>query len=96
MDGRPDTANLAQGDPELLALLDGMVADGMRLRGLSIPPSEVLFVKSVLEAYPGLCSVHAPRGRVQGPLAPLVIACSHEAVVEVHSILDELEAEAQP
>lgn len=96
MDVCSDTTTLAQGDPELLALLDGMVADGLRLRSLSIPAAEVLFVKSVLEAYPGLCSVHAPRGRVQGPLAPLVVACAEGATGDVDAILDELVAEVAP
>lgn len=89
---------MAGGDDDLRVLLDAMRTDGMRLRAISLPPAEVLFVKSVLEAYPGLCSVHAPRGRVQGDRAPLIVAAPPQAATEVDAILDELltEVEARP
>ena len=72
-----------------------MATDGMVMREIRVPVSEVSWVKSVLEAYPGLCSVHAPRGRAQGSHTSLVIASSSGAALEVSAIVDELLAEGR-
>jgi hypothetical protein len=52
------------GANELEQLLGELVADGMIVRRVTVPIEDVVFFKSVLEAYPGLAAVHASRRSV--------------------------------
>ncbi len=50
---------------EFQALLQQIDRDGMVVRKVIAEAEDVVFLKSVLEAYPGVAAVHAERG--QGP-----------------------------
>jgi hypothetical protein len=67
--------------------------DGLTVMPVVVPTHEVVFVKGVLEAYPGIASVHAERGRVTSDGAPLVLACDPGFADELAAIVDELAAE---
>ena len=67
--------------------------DGMIERCVVVPTHEVVYVKSILEAYPGLASVHARPGRETSGGARLVIASAPGMVNELDAVIDELEAE---
>src|SRR5262245_16725847 len=89
---------------ELECLLEKIAADGMIVRSVLVPVHDVVFFKSVLEAYPGLAAVHAERGMKYGPAlsdgsgpkgsaepsAELVVATTSELSGELDAVLDEL------
>jgi hypothetical protein len=50
--------------PEVDSLIAAARADGLVLRRLFVPDEDVVFVKTVLEAYPGLGILLAPSGPV--------------------------------
>jgi len=74
------------GDDELEALLAMMRRDGMVVQTITVPTSAVVHVKAIIEAYPGLASVHAARGRTQDPRTRLFIASSPEVQDDVADI----------
>ena len=55
-----------------------------------VPREEVVYLKAVLEAYPGLAGVHAERGRQRGGSVPLTIVTTPELASEVGEVLAEL------
>ncbi|MCA9620811.1 MAG: hypothetical protein KC731_17430 [Myxococcales bacterium] len=76
-----------------LALLDHLAADGLVLEHVSVPRREVVHVKSLIESYPGIGSVHAPPGRELGERTSLVVATAPGFVAMMDGILAELEDE---
>jgi hypothetical protein len=83
-------------------LLEQIVADGMVIRRVVIPVSEVVFFKSVLEAYPGLAAVHAERAEKKQANAPqdlaprkahLVVATTPGFEAELDALLHEMSGE---
>jgi hypothetical protein len=58
-----------------------------------VPREEVVYLKAVLEAYPGLAAVHAERGRQLGDSAPLTIVTTPELATELGEVLSELARE---
>jgi hypothetical protein len=77
---------------ELGLLLEKIASDGMIVRRVTVPVQDVVFVKSVLEAYPGLAAVHAERTRFSNKPsnASLVIATTAELAGELDEVLSEL------
>lgn len=77
---------------ELGLLLEKIASDGMILRKVTVPMHDVVFVKSVLEAYPGLAAVHAERTPSSNTTrtASLVIATTAELAGELDEVLSEL------
>lgn len=67
--------------------------DGLTERAVVVPTHEVVYVKSILEAYPGLASVHARPGRETTGGARLVIACTPALAPELDAVIDELAVE---
>ncbi|MEM1029951.1 MAG: hypothetical protein AAF928_06905 [Myxococcota bacterium] len=81
------------GDVALAELLAMMRRDGMRVQTFDVPTPAVVVVKSVLEAYPGLASVHAAAGRAPGEHTRLFVASSPAVADEVAEICrDDLAA----
>jgi hypothetical protein len=65
----------------------------MIVRRVMVAARDVVFLKSVLEAYPGLAAVHAERARTSGAApsrASLVIATTDELAGELDEVLAEL------
>jgi hypothetical protein len=75
------------------SLLEQIAADGMFVRSVLVPVQDVVYFKSVLEAYPGLAAVHAERGQASGGSASLVVATTPELAGELDGVLDELSRE---
>jgi hypothetical protein len=67
-----------------------MRRDGMVIRQITVPTTAVVFVKAIIEAYPGLASVHAARGRAPDERTMLFIASSPEVQAEVAGICADL------
>jgi hypothetical protein len=78
---------------EAEGLWSAMRHDGMVVRAVSLPAAEVVMLKSVLEAHPGVASVHAVRGRVRGPRAGLRVAATRELAAELDGVLHDLAEE---
>lgn len=86
---------------EFETLLERIVSDGMIIRRIVVPVSEVVFLKSVLEAYPGLAAVHAERAHSRrGQTADdapkgttLVVATTPGFESELDELLAELRRE---
>lgn len=74
------------GDAQLDALLAMMRRDGMVVQTITVPTAAVVYVKAILEAYPGLASVHAARGKAQDERTRLFIASSPEVQDDVADI----------
>lgn len=75
-----------------MELLEQMHADGMIRRTVRVVRREVVYVKSIVEAYPGLASILAPR-REGSPESRLVLVFDRGAEREVDAMLSELAAE---
>ena len=95
MDGDGAAVRLAAQWAELLALID---ADGMFLSWWTVPVSEVVFVKGILEAYPGMVAMHSPPGRVVGTRAPFALATTAGWKEALRRIMRDLaeEVDVQP
>lgn len=76
-----------------MALVDQMKADGMICRSVRVPTREVVYVKSIVEAYPGLATILAPPGRELGETARLFVVFHPGAEGEVGGMLGELSLE---
>ncbi len=70
--------------------MEQLSEDGLTERTVVVPTHEVVYVKSILEAYPGLASVHAQPGRETTGGARLVIACTPGLTSELDDVIDEL------
>ncbi|HZO11719.1 MAG TPA: hypothetical protein VFB62_00620 [Polyangiaceae bacterium] len=83
---------------ELGLLLEKIASDGMIIRRVTVPVQDVVFVKSVLEAYPGLAAVHAERirGASKTPNTSLVVATTAELAGELDEVLSELSITPSP
>jgi hypothetical protein len=79
---------VSSNDGNLLSL--GVDAKTMATFDILVPREEVVYLKAVLEAYPGLAGVHAERGRQRGDSVPLTIVTTSELAAEVGAVLDEL------
>ncbi len=51
---------------------------------------EIVYLKAVLEAHPGLAAVHAEPGRQLGAEVPLTIVTTRSLAGELEQVLDEL------
>lgn len=76
-----------------MELLEQMHADGMIRRTVRVVRREVVYVKSIVEAYPGLASILAPRREGASPESRLVLVFDRGAEREVDAMLSELAAE---
>lgn len=76
-----------------MELLDQMEADGMIRRAVRIARREIVYLKSIIEAYPGLASVHAPPGRELGETTRVFVMFPPGAASEVDAMLGELALE---
>lgn len=77
----------------LQILLEKIAADPMIVRRVMVPTRDVVFFKSVLEAYSGLAAVHAertPTSSEPAATASLVVAASAELAGELDEVLCEL------
>jgi hypothetical protein len=71
-------------------LIDCMHEDAMCLRDVELPTGEVVFFKSLIEAYPGVAAVHATRGAARGEQSSLVVATTAELEAELDGLLSDL------
>jgi hypothetical protein len=76
-----------------------MHVDAMTLRDVDLPKREVVFFKSLIEAYPGVAAVHATRRDAANsrhaapggtPAARLIVATSRELTAELDGLLADL------
>jgi len=74
------------GDDQLEALLAMMRRDGMVVQTITVPTHAVVVAKAIIEAYPGLASVHAARGKAKDERTLLFIASSPEVSEDVSDI----------
>ena len=65
----------------------------MVLRPIRVETSQVVYLKSILEAYPGIAAVHARPGVNSGDSAELLIATTQGFASEVDDVLRELTSE---
>ncbi len=76
----------------MIADVDRLIAaareDGLVLRRLSMAEAEIVFVKSVLEAYPGLGIVVAPRQR--GSVVYVTVIGAQGRDADIDDLLAEL------
>jgi hypothetical protein len=75
-------------------LVASLSEDGLTVREVVVPTQDVIYVKSILEAHPGLASVHAKPGRETSGGARLSIATTAGLVEELDGVLSELTTEA--
>ncbi len=84
---------------EFEALLEQLEQDGMILRSVVVEAEEVVFLKSIIEAYPGVAAVHAERRQAQqavsGVARPrtLMVATTPGLAPELDLMLDGLSDE---
>ena len=74
-------------------LMAQLSEDGLTERVVVVPTHEVVYVKSILEAYPGLASVHAQPGRETTGGARLVLASTRGLTAMLDAVIDELTEE---
>lgn len=74
-------------------LVAHMRGDAMSLRDVQVPTSEVVYFKSLIEAYPGVAAVHATRGAARSEMARLLVATTQELQSELDALLTELTTE---
>ncbi len=76
----------------MIADVEGLIAaareDGLVLRRLAMAESEIVFLKSVLEAYPGLGQLVAPRQK--GPIAEVTIIGAAGQEADLDALLAEI------
>jgi hypothetical protein len=71
-------------------------ADGMVVRAIAVASADAVLFKSLLEAYPGLCCVHAdPGAAAHGGTVRLYVAATPALGRELDEVLAELAAEMQ-
>lgn len=80
---------------ELAELIERMHDDGMTLRDVELPTREVVYFKSLIEAYPGYAAVHATPGAVRGERAQLIVATSRELSLELDGLLNDFAADVE-
>lgn len=76
-------------------LMTALAEDGLTVREVVVPTQDVVYVKSILEAHPGLASVHAAPGRETSSGARLTIATTAGLVDELDGVLSDLVDEAK-
>jgi hypothetical protein len=84
---------------EFEALLEQLEGDGMILRTVVVDAEDVVFLKSVIEAYPGVAAVHAERRQAMAGAGPLprprtlMLATTPELGSELDQLLEDLRGE---
>ncbi|MBW2454473.1 MAG: hypothetical protein JRI68_08180 [Deltaproteobacteria bacterium] len=84
---------------EFEALLEQLEQDRMILRTVVVEAEDVVFLKSIIEAYPGVAAVHAERRQAQravsGVARPrtLVVATTPGLGAELDHLLDSMRGE---
>jgi hypothetical protein len=78
---------------EFEELLECMKSDAMVFRAVELPTEEVVFFKSLVEAYPGVAAVHAGRKAGQRAMTQLCVATSPSLERELDGLLGDLAAE---
>jgi hypothetical protein len=68
-------------------------ADTMAAIDILVPREEVVYLKAVLEAYPGLAGVHAESGRQRSDEVPLTLVTTRALARELDEVLTELARE---
>jgi hypothetical protein len=84
---------------EFQSLLQQIDRDGMVVRKVIVEAEDVVFLKSVIEAYPGVAAVHAERGQGlverDGLVRPrqLILATTSGFESELDGLLEDLQGE---
>jgi len=71
-------------------LVASITADGMIVRHVEVATEQVVFLKSILEVYPGIAAVHAPPGAAKGGRASLMLASTPGLVGELDAMLADI------
>ncbi len=86
---------------EFQVLLQQIDRDGMVVRRVTVEAKDVVYLKSVIEAYPGVAAVHAERGQGEqqrdGLARPrqLILATTPGFGPELDGLLEDLQDELQ-
>ena len=89
-------SEIAKSETPLGELVTQMRRDGMVLRELRVAVADIVYLKDVLEAYPGIASIHAEpaeKGRAPRATADLLVAATPAFEAELDAVLEELAEE---